>query len=80
MSLKSLIDKTLSKQPLVKPSRTKNAMHSQKQSSKSALSSGRVIMKIIIRFMAVTQQFERCQVIKNQAGRAKTQGMLSGCP
>ena len=34
-------------------------------------------MKIIIRFMAVTQQFERCQVIKKSDGRTKTQGMLT---
>ena len=37
-------------------------------------------MKIIIRFMAVTQQFERCQVIKKSGREGKNTRNVVGVP
>ena len=81
MSLKSLIDKTLSKQPLVKPSRTK-----KRNAQPEAIEQERVIKwardnENNYPFLwLLHSSLNGVKLSKNQAGRAKTQGMLSGVP
>ena len=81
MSLKSLIDKALSKQPLVKPSRTK-----QRNAQPEAIEQERVIKwardnENNYPFLwLLHSSLNGVKLSKNQAGRAKTQGMLSGVP
>lgn len=81
MSLKSLIDKTLSKQPLIKPSRTK-----KRNAQPEAIEQERVIKwardnENNYPFLwLLHSSLNGVKLSKNQAGRAKTQGMLSGVP
>jgi hypothetical protein len=81
MSLKSLIDKALSKQPLVKPSRTK-----QRNAQPEAIEQEHVIKwardnENNYPFLwLLHSSLNGVKLSKNQAGRAKTQGMLSGVP
>lgn len=81
MSLKSLIDKALSKQPLVKPSRTK-----QRNAQPEAIEQEKVIKwardnENNYPFLwLLHSSLNGVKLSKNQAGRAKTQGMLSGVP
>ena len=81
MSLNSLIDKTLSKQPLVKPSRTK-----KRNAQPEAIEQERVIKwardnENNYPFLwLLHSSLNGVKLSKNQAGRAKTQGMLSGVP
>lgn len=76
-----MIDKTLSKQPLVKPSRTK-----KRNAQPEAIEQERVIKwardnENNYPFLwLLHSSLNGVKLSKNQAGRAKTQGMLSGVP
>lgn len=81
MSLKSLIDKALSKQPIVKPSRIQ-----KRNAQPEAIEQERVIKwardnENNYPFLwLLHSSLNGVKLSKNQAGRAKTQGMLSGVP
>lgn len=81
MSLKSLIDNAISKQPLIKPSRTK-----KRNAQPEAIEQERVIKwardnENNYPFLwLLHSSLNGVKLSKNQAGRAKTQGMLSGVP
>ena len=81
MSLKSLIDKALSKQPLVKPSRTK-----QRNAQPEAIEQAKVIAWARANernypfLWMLHSSLNGLKRTKNAQGKAKAQGMLSGVP
>jgi len=81
MSLKSLIDKALSKQPLVKPSRTK-----QRNAQPEAIEQAKVIAwaraneRNYPYLWMLHSSLNGLKRTKNAQGKAKAQGMLSGVP
>lgn len=82
MSLKSLIDKALSKQPLAKPSRTKKQRNAQPEAieQEKVIKWARDNENNYPFLWLLHSSLNGVKLSKNQAGRAKTQGMLSGVP
>lgn len=81
MTLKTLIDKALTKQPLIKPSRTKKRNAQPEAIEQAAVIAWARANEQNYQYLwLLHSSLNGVKLSKNQAGKAKTSGMLPGVP